>query len=337
MSRRQAFLDKSVGESRGVVLLDGRPERLIVERGDDLACQRLGARSIARVRTLDRGLNIAFLAMAEGPDATTPAARLVEGQAVQVEIAAEARADKGAVATVLGPGEGDPRLTESAPSLESRLLAWTGAPPIVDSRAREAADLAESLVLEIEHPLPGGGRLTIEATRALVAVDVDLSGRKGGDARRLARQANLEAINEAARLLRLKALGGLVVIDLVGKGHDGVAFAAAAKAAFAADDPGVSIGPISRFGLFELALPHRFAPLGEVLRQSPLTSALRLLRALEGAAMADPGGRLAARCSPAVAAIAQARLAALTDRFGARLSVVAEPARPDAGYEVVSS
>ena len=60
----------------------------------------------------------------------------------------------------------------------------------------------------------GGGDIAIEPTRALTAIDVDLSDRKGGDAKRVTRQANLAALGMAARLLRLKGLGGIVVIDL---------------------------------------------------------------------------------------------------------------------------
>src|SRR5437868_5694315 len=95
MSRREGFLDEGFGERRGVVLLDGKPERLIVERESHVACQKLGARSAARVRSVQRGQGIAFLALPEGPDGVAPVGRLAEGQAVEVEIAAEARGEKG--------------------------------------------------------------------------------------------------------------------------------------------------------------------------------------------------------------------------------------------------
>ena len=61
------------------------------------------------------------------------------------------------------------------------------------------------------------------ATRALIAVDVDLGDRGGSDAKRATRAANFAALTTAARLLRLKGEGGLVVIDLAGRGHDGPA------------------------------------------------------------------------------------------------------------------
>ena len=56
-----------------------------------------------------------------------------------------------------------------------------------------AAD-AEAEALEIVHPLPGGGDIAIEPTRALTSIDVDLGERKGQDSKRAARHANLAAI-----------------------------------------------------------------------------------------------------------------------------------------------
>lgn len=337
--KREGFIDRGIGESRGVVLLDGRPERLIVERDDDQICQRLGARSLARVRAVNRALGVAFLELPQGPDATAPAGRLAEGQAVIVEIVAEARAEKGAVARIEGSGEGAPRLLSPARSLEERLRAWTAAAPAEGDIARSAADAAEADALETVHALPGGGRISLEPTRALVAVDIDLAGRKGNDPRRLARQANLTAISEAARLLRLKSLGGAVVLDLVGKGHDGPAIAAAAKAAFAADEPGVSIGPISRFGLFELVVPHRFTPLAERLNDASgapttLTLAVRLMRTLEREGRVNSGARVAARGAPEVVSAAEPLLARLVERLGARLTLIPEPGRPRESFEI---
>src|SRR4051812_44751999 len=117
MSRRRAFLDEGFGERRGVVQLDGRPERLIIERDGAPASQRLGARSIGRVRRIERGLQLAFLELPEGTDAAAPAARLVEGQGIEVEVVAEARREKGPGVRIIGPAQGSPRLLAAAPDL----------------------------------------------------------------------------------------------------------------------------------------------------------------------------------------------------------------------------
>lgn len=327
MSRYAAFLDEAFGERRGVLFVDGRPERLLIEREGLGPSARLGAVAVARVRRIERALGTAFLELPDGVEAAAPAGQLTEGQAVEIEVTAEARAEKACVVRITGPGEGDPRPLRAAPSLESRLFAWTGgARPTTGPAARDAADLAEDAALATAHDLPGGGRLFMEATRALVAVDVDLGARAGGDPKRVARQTNLSAIAETARLLRLKSLGGLVVIDLVGKGHDGAAMSAAAKAAFAPEGESVSIGPVSRFGLFELSVPHSFRPAADIIcdasgRPSAPTMALRLARAVEREGRADPGARLIVRCAAEVAESFASLRGELAHRLGERFDV----------------
>lgn len=338
---RALFLDRSIGEARGVVTLDGRPERLIIERDGEPPSQRLGARSVARVRRIERGLGSAFLEMPDGPDAVAPAADLVEGRAVEVEIRAEARTGKGAMVFVVGQAEGPPRLSRPAPDLAARLSPFAPGVEVAEGRsARAQADEAEAVALAVIHPLPGGGTIAIEPTRALTAIDIDMGGRGGRDVRQAARQVNLLAIAEAARVLRLKGLGGLVVIDLVGKGHDGRALSAAAKAAFAPDGEGVRLGPISGLGLFELSTPRTIRPVAEILGEGPevsvLTAALRLLRAVEREGAAHPGSRLEVRCASDVAAALQPFTGVLAERLGARFSILAEPGRAREGGEAVA-
>lgn len=340
MSGIRLYLDRGPGEARGVVVVGGRPERLMIERSDASDAGRLGARSIARVSRIDRASTSAFVEMADGADAVLalagPSLRLAEG--AKIEVAAEARRGKSALVRLVGAGEGATRLLSPTPTLRDRLGGHAPGEPIIEGlEARLIADEAEAEVLANEHPLAGGGSLAIEPTRALVAVDVDL-GAMTGDPRR-ARRANLTAIAETARLLRLKALGGLVAIDLVGKGHDGEALSSAAKAAFAADEPGVSIGPVNRFGVMILAKPWRDRPVREILCEptgdvSVQTTGLRLLRALEREGWADRGARLIGRCSPRAAAVASAYMGELSSRLGARFAIEPDPGLPDDVFEV---
>ena len=347
---RALFLDRSFGEARGVVQLRGRPERLLIERGEEPATQRLGARVCARVRRVDRALGIAFLDLGEGLDAAAPLSReapLTEGAAVAVEVVAEARgrgdAQKGPTVRVLGAGEGAaPRLLAPAPSLEERLRAYAPrARIVVGPDAREAADEAQAEALSTVHAMEGGGSLAVELTRALVAIDVDVGARQGADSKRVSRAANLAALVEAARLLRLKALGGLIVIDLAGKGHDGDALGRAAREAFHADQPGVALGPISRFGTFEIVKPWRERPTVERLcdesgRLAPETVALQAARALEREGRATGGARLEARASAEVCAALEGLRAALVERLGPRFAFSPDPGFGRERFEVRS-
>jgi Ribonuclease G/E len=265
--------------------------------------------------------------------------RVTEGQAVLVEIRGEARGDKGATLRLIGEADGSPRLAKPAPSVEAELATYTRHPIVTGGQARAVADAAVTEALQSEFALPGGGSLAIERTRALIAIDVDVGERPGAEAKRVTRAANLAAFTAAARLLRLKGEGGLVVFDLAGRGHDGPAMLTAARNAFAPDNPGVALGPISRFGTLELTVPRRRQGVRERLlgadgRPTALTLALRLVRAVEREAVADPGARIAARAAPAVAEAAQPYIKVLTDRFGARLELAAEAGRANEDFEV---
>lgn len=345
MSGRRIFLDEGIGESRGVVTLDGAPERLLIRRAGEDPRLRLGARLVAVVSNVEPALNTAFLDLGEGAEAILqfkPDARPVRGEVIEIEIRSEPRRGKLPIARPLGPAGGRPRLLAEAPSLSESLRGLARDAELVTGRAaREAADEAEAEALEVLHPLPGGGTLAIEPTRALTAIDVDLGERKGADAKRVTRAANLAAIQLAARLLRLKSLGGIVVIDLVGRGHDAKALLAAARTAFAGDNPGVAIEPIGRFGTLELSLPRRTRPLAELLCRddgalSDRSLAQRLIRRLQAEAAAQPGARLLARCAPSVAAAAAPLAAELTERIGARFSLEPDPARARETFDVAA-
>ncbi|MDG2530575.1 ribonuclease E/G [Caulobacter endophyticus] len=334
MSERRAYLYRGVGETVGVVTLDGRPERLIVQWPGDDPLDAEGVRGVARVKSVERAFGAAFVALPGGADVLLPIKpdmpKLVQGGLVEIEIRTASRADKSAVARFIGEGEGEPRVLAAAPTLEEHLRHYVKAgSPSTGERALEAVEAAEADILETVFALPGGGDVAIETTRALTSVDVDLGGREG-DAKRAARQANMAAIGVSARVLRLKGLGGLVVFDLVGRGHDGQALTTAARNAFAPDNPGVAIGAISKFGALEMALPRRSRPVMERLADARGAwtapyAARRLARALEREGRADPGGRLAARCAPAVLEAFAELDAGLAERLGRRFTVSAEP------------
>jgi Ribonuclease G/E len=336
VSQRQLYLDRGIGEDRGVVLLDGQPERLLIARDGAVPEAQVGARVAARVRKVEPAFASAFLDLGKGHEALLafkPDSRPVEGAILEVEVRSEARDGKLATVRALGPGNGQLGLLQAAPGLAERLQSYSPQSDIiVGPLARKVADEAEEEALATLHTLPGGGSLAIEPTRALVAVDVDLGERKGQDAKRITRQTNMVALSAAARLLRLKGLGGLVVIDLVGRGHDGTALLAAARTAFAADNPGVAIGPVGKFGAMELSIPRRGRAIREILldgQGSPtrLTHTLRVVRVAETMATQDRGARFVMSCSAEIASLAEPLVDRLTDRIGARVTL-----RPEADW-----
>lgn len=147
--------------------------------------------------------------------------------------------------------------------LFKRLQAWARgfAPDLLDRLAHEPVEIADRLpgLLAPECPLPGGGSLVIEPTRALVAVDVNAG------AARDAASANLEAAAELPRQLRLRNLGGLVVVDFIAAGRKGRAQALRRLAEGVAGDPAqVRLAEgFTALGLAELTRQRRGFSLAE--------------------------------------------------------------------------
>ncbi len=114
--------------------------------------------------------------------------------------------------------------------------------------------------------LPAGGAIVIDHTEALVAIDVNSArATKGADIETTATNTNLEAAEEIARQLRLRDLGGLIVIDFIDmeEGKNQRAVEEKLREALKADRARVQVGKISRFGLMELSRQRLKPSLGE--------------------------------------------------------------------------
>lgn len=105
-------------------------------------------------------------------------------------------------------------------------------------------------------PLPSGGSIVIDHTEALVAIDVNSArATRGSDIEETAQRTNLEAADEAARQMRLRDLGGLIVIDFIDMevSRNQREVEQRLKDALHLDRARVQAGKISRFGLMELS------------------------------------------------------------------------------------
>src|SRR5690625_3744886 len=150
--------------------------------------------------------------------------------------------------------------------------------------------------------LPSGGSIVIDHTEALVAIDVNSArATRGADIEETALQTNLEAAEEAARQLRLRDLGGLIVIDFIDMedNRNQRSIEQCLRRALQVDRARVQMGRISRFGLMELSRQRLRPALNEgshitcprctgtgVIRDSE-SSALHVLRLLQEEAMKE--------------------------------------------------
>ena len=114
--------------------------------------------------------------------------------------------------------------------------------------------------------LPSGGAIVIDPTEALVSIDINSArATKGSDIEETALNTNLEAAEEVARQLRLRDMGGLVVIDFIDMGpmRNQRAVENRLRDALKLDRARVQVGRISRFGLMEMSRQRLRPSLGE--------------------------------------------------------------------------
>src|SRR3990167_3021464 len=117
--------------------------------------------------------------------------------------------------------------------------------------------------------LPSGGSIAIDHTEALVSIDINSAkSTKGGDIEETALMTNLEAANEIARQLRLRDIGGLIVIDFIDMTpiRNQREVEERLKKALMMDRARVQVGRISRFGLLEMSRQRLRPSLGESSR-----------------------------------------------------------------------
>ncbi len=138
--------------------------------------------------------------------------------------------------------------------------------------------------------LPSGGSIVIDHTEALVSIDINSArATKGGDIEATALNTNLEAADEIARQLRIRDLGGLIVIDFIDMGpqKNQRAVENRLREAVRQDRARVQIGKITRFGLLEMSRQRLRPSLGESSYQTcPRCSGFGTIRSVESLALA---------------------------------------------------
>ena len=160
-----------------------------------------------------------------------------------------------------------------------------------------------------EVTLPSGGSIVIDHTEAMISIDINSArATKGGDIEETATNTNLEAADEIARQLRIRDLGGLIVIDFIDMmaNKNQRAVENRLRDALQIDRARVQISRISRFGLLEMSR-QRLRPSLEESSQivcprctghgtirSIESLALAVLRLIEEEAMKDKTGKVIA-------------------------------------------
>jgi ribonuclease E len=204
-----------------------------------------------------------------------------------------------------------------------------------------------------EVTLPSGGAIVIDHTEALLSIDINSArATKGSDIEETALNTNLEAADEIARQLRIRDLGGLIVIDFIDmqppRHHREVENRL--RDALKMDRARVQVGRISRFGLLEMSRQRLRPSLGEST-QNPCprcagrgtirgveSLSLSVLRIIEEEAMKDNTVRVVARVPVDVGTYLlnekRELLLELEQRHGVSVMLIPSPALETPNYDI---
>jgi ribonuclease G len=198
------------------------------------------------------------------------------------------------------------------PDMAGRIELYEGREPLFEHFGIE--DEIESLSAP-RVTLPSGGWITIEATEALTAIDVNSGSYiDGGGLEETSLKVNIEAAEAIGRQLRLRGIGGLIVIDFIhlSDGKNIERLLEALRTACAKGRVPSQILGMSEFGLVEMTRKRVRDPLairttedcrrcdGHGRRKTTETVALEILRRMERAAVAAPGKAILVRAAPGV-------------------------------------
>lgn len=144
-------------------------------------------------------------------------------------------------------------ISQVMPQYQNRVKLYNDDTPLFN-RFQIESQIETAFQREVK--LPSGGSIVIDPTEALVSIDINSArATRGGDIEETARNTNLEAAEEIARQLRLRDIGGLIVIDFIDMGSNKNQRDVENKMreALQMDRARVQLGRISRFGLLEMS------------------------------------------------------------------------------------
>ncbi len=236
------------------------------------------------------------------------------------------------------------------PHYEARIKLYQESLPLFN-RYQIEGQIETAFQREVK--LPSGGSIVIDPTEALVSIDINSSrATRGSDIEETALNTNLEAADEIARQLRLRDMGGLIVIDFIdmSAARNQKEVENRMRDALEADRARVQVGRISRFGLLEMSRQRLRPSLeetstivcprcnGQGAIRDVKSQALSILRVLQEEANKRKNNEIRAIVPITVASYLlnekRAAVAAIEAQSGTKLVIVANAALETPHYEI---
>ncbi|WP_176212868.1 ribonuclease E [Halomonas sp. BC1] len=236
------------------------------------------------------------------------------------------------------------------PSYQQKIKLYADEVPLF-SRFQIESQIETAYQREVK--LPSGGSIVIDHTEALVSIDINSArATRGSDIEETALQTNTEAADEIARQLRLRDIGGLVVIDFIdmGPARNQREVENRMRDALKLDRARVQIGRISRFGLMEMSRQRLRPSLGETSGvvcprcngqgtiRDVRSLSLSIMRLIEEEAMKERSAQIRAILPVPVATYLlnekRSVLADIESRQGVRVVILPSPEMDTPHYDV---
>ncbi|TVS15608.1 MAG: Rne/Rng family ribonuclease [Gammaproteobacteria bacterium] len=236
------------------------------------------------------------------------------------------------------------------PSYRDRIRRYEDPVPLFN-RYQIESQIESAFQREVK--LPSGGSIVIDPTEALVSIDINSArATRGADIEETALNTNLEAADEIARQLRLRDMGGLIVIDFIDmmSNRNQREVENRMREALEADRARVQVGRISRFGLMEMSRQRLRPSLeetttivcprcsGQGVIRDVRSLALSILRLLEEEALKDRSAAVRALVPVSIASFLlnekRSDLTAIELRTQVRIMIVPNPNLETPHFEV---
>ncbi len=224
------------------------------------------------------------------------------------------------------------------PDFEDKIKRYEEAIPLF-TRYQIESQIETAYQREVE--LQSGGSIVIDQTEALVAIDINSAkATSGSDIEETALNTNLEAATEIGKQLRLRDIGGLIVIDFIDMLSLKNKRAVEDKLwnALSIDRAKVQVGRISRFGLLEMSRQRLRPSLQERWTQDVASLSTAVLRLIEEEASKKKSGEVRAIVSSDMSVFLlnerRSRINEIEERTDVRVVVVSDPTRSDNRFEV---
>ncbi len=270
---------------------------------------KTGQEYCARIKTIDMRLNAAFVDLGDEQallQFSLPRPKyIIEGAAIIVKITRPKFGDKLALCSFIG--EASPKA--KCPELLKDVAEWGDWPePQIanNDEAQKIQDLLFELSSNIIN-LKNGGNIKIDKTRALTAIDIDAAGRITGGTNQsnFNHKLNQEAAHEIARQIKLRNIGGLIIIDFVGaptKLESQILVEILQKEL--KQNRKCEILPISKFGLCEITRARNGIEIGDILGDIS-TNAINAINALAQKLQNSKGAMIKFKTSNEISAFLQ--------------------------------